>query len=102
MNNIIGANQVRANQVRVRVGFCDGLKGCLEAVSIVEFAEVFDRNIIIIPNAKAPDIKRTTVKLAGSMVFSPSANRQSTELAAKAHNAVMVSKGGISLECGMG
>jgi hypothetical protein len=74
----------------------------LEVVSVVEFVKAFDRNITIMPNAKAPDIKRTTVKLAGSMVFSPSANRQSTELAAKAHNAVMVSKGGSSLECGIG
>jgi hypothetical protein len=100
VNNIIGANQVR-----VRVGFCDGLKDCLEIVSVVEFEEAFDafdRSITIMPNAKAPDIKRTTVKLAGSIVFSPSANRQSTELAAKAHNAVMVSKGGSSLDCGIG
>lgn len=39
---------------------------------------------------RVPDNKRIIVKLAASMVFSPNANRQSTELAAKAIRAKMV------------
>ncbi len=41
-------------------------------------------------NIRIPEISLIIVKLAASMVFSPSANRQRTELAAKAKSAKLV------------
>jgi hypothetical protein len=44
-------------------------------------------NFKIIKRTTAPDNKRIDVKLEASIVFSPNASRQSTELAAKAISA---------------
>ena len=51
---------------------------------------MLERNFKIITKARAPEISRTLVKLAGSILDGCNARRQNTEFAANAINARLV------------